>query len=104
MSGEWHDACAAHALEEETVIGVMIAGRPVALFRVGGAPYALHDLCPHGQARLSDGLVDGDCVECPLHQGLVDIRNGRPRGAPVSTPTESYPARERNGRIEVQLP
>lgn len=104
MSGEWHDACAADALEEEATIGVMIAGRPVALFRVGGAPYALHDLCPHGQARLSDGFVDGDCVECPLHQGLVDIRNGRPRGAPVSTPTESYPARERNGRIEVQLP
>lgn len=72
-----HDACAAEALEEEATIGVVTAGVPVALFRIGGAVFALHDPCPHGAARPSDGFVDGDGLECPLHQGVVDISNGR---------------------------
>ena len=51
----------------------------IAVFRMGEEIFALHDLCTHGHARLSEGFVENGCVECPLHQGLVDIRTGAPR-------------------------
>jgi nitrite reductase/ring-hydroxylating ferredoxin subunit len=102
--GEWVDVAPSAALEEGGVLGLRVGDTPVALFRLDGEPFALHDLCPHGQARLSDGFVDGDCIECPLHQGLVDIRSGAPRGAPVTSPARSYPAREVDGRILVSVP
>ena len=74
----------------------------MALFRIGDEVFALADLCSHGQARLSDGYVEDGCVECPLHQGLVDIRTGAPRKQPITEAVQSYPARFREGRIEIE--
>ncbi len=99
----WLDVAASEDLKEGDVIGVRAGRVPVALFRLEGEVFALHDLCPHGAARLSDGYVDDECVECPLHQGLVDIRTGDPKGPPIDEPTQTYPAREVNGRIEVDV-
>lgn len=99
----WHDAAAADSVVEGEALAVGVAGLPVALFRLEGAVFALHDLCSHGQARLSDGYVEDGCVECPLHQGLVDIRDGSPRSAPVSVPVRSFPVRIVEGRVEVEV-
>jgi nitrite reductase/ring-hydroxylating ferredoxin subunit len=100
---QWYDAAASDAVTEDAVLGCAVNGVPVAIFRVEGEVFALYDLCSHGHARLSDGYVEDDCVECPLHQGLVDIRTGKPRSAPISEPVRSIPAREVEGRIEVEL-
>lgn len=100
---EWHDAAATDALGDDEVMALCIAGVPVALFRQEGAFFALHDLCSHGAARLSDGFVESGCVECPLHQGLIDIRNGAPRSAPITEAVRSYPVRVVGDRVEVAL-
>ena len=99
----WHDAGPADALAEDAAVGVSVAGTLIALFRLDGAVFALHDLCTHGHARLSDGYVEDGCVECPLHQGLVDIRTGAARTAPISVPVRSYPARVVDGRVQVEV-
>jgi nitrite reductase/ring-hydroxylating ferredoxin subunit len=85
------------------VVGVTVAGTGIALFRIGDDVFALRDQCSHGMALLSEGYVEDGCVECPLHQGLIDIRTGAPRAAPVSIPVRSYPARINEGRVEVEL-
>ncbi len=97
----WVDALGADDLAPEEVRGLELGGVPIALFRLGDGFHALHDLCPHGAARLSDGYVEDPCVECPLHQGLVDIRTGAAAAAPVSTATRTYPVRVVDGRVEV---
>lgn len=82
----------------------MVAGeKPVAIFRLGDEVFALHDLCTHGHARLSDGFVEDGCVECPLHQGLFDIRSGAPRCAPVTEGVRSYPIRIVDGKVEIHV-
>lgn len=101
---DWHDVTTADAIAEGEVLAVSVAGLPIALFRLDQAIFALHDLCSHGQARLSDGFVEDGCVECPLHQGLVDIRSGAPRSAPITAPVRSYPVRLVGQRVEVGLP
>jgi len=103
LSIAWHDAAAEDALSDDEPLGAVVAGVPVALFRLDGAVFALHDICSHGLARLSDGFVEDGCVECPLHQGLVDIRNGEPRSEPITTPVRSFPARVVDGRIQVGI-
>ncbi len=101
---EWHDVAGVDDVSDGEVLGVAAGNVPVALFCVGDAFFALHDLCSHGAARLSDGYVDGDCIECPLHQGLVSIRTGKPKSAPITDPVASYPTRIVDGRIEVEIP
>lgn len=99
----WIDAIGIDELALEEVRGLALNGVPVAIFRLDDGFYALHDLCTHGYARLSEGYVEDDCVECPLHQGLVNIRTGAAAAAPISQPTRTYPVRIVAQRVEVDV-
>jgi naphthalene 1,2-dioxygenase system ferredoxin subunit len=99
----WIDALAATALPKDDVIGVDVAGRDLAICTVGDAVYAIDNICTHGQACLSDGFLDGHQIECPLHQGRFDVRNGQPLCDPVEEPLRSYPVKIEDGRVYVQL-
>jgi len=101
--GTWIDALAATALPKDDVIGVDVDGRDLAICTVGDAVYAIDNICTHGQACLSDGFLDGHQIECPLHQGRFDVRNGQPLCDPVEEPLRSYPVKIEAGRVYVQL-
>jgi len=100
MTETWHDAAASADIAEDEALGVTLLGVPIALFRLAGEVFALHDQCPHGQALLSEGFVENGCVECPLHQGMVDIRSGAPRSPPIIDPVRAYPTRIVDGRVQ----
>lgn len=72
---------------------VMVAGEPVCLYRLGDAIYATHDTCTHGVASLSEGYVDGEHIECPMHQGLFHIPTGKATGAPCTHDVRVFPVR-----------
>ena len=55
---------------------VEVGNDPVALINLDGEFFALHDLCTHEDASLSDGEVIGDEIECPMHGGAFEIRTG----------------------------
>ena len=61
---------------------VEVAGRELALFRLGDAIHALDGICPHRGAALAFGEVRGDLVHCPLHAWPFHI----PTGACVDEP------------------
>jgi len=99
----WIDALAADELPTDDALGVTLGGRDVAIYTVGGEVYATDNICTHGQARLCDGFLDGHEIECPLHQGKFDIRNGRPTCVPVTEPLRSYPVKIEGARVFVQI-
>lgn len=99
----WVDALSTDDLPEDDVKGVVVAGRDIAVYTVGGEVYATDNLCTHGHARLCDGFLDGHEIECPLHQGKFDVRNGQPTCAPVTEPVRSYPIRLEGGRVYLQI-
>ena len=98
---QWHDVGEPDDFPDQGIWPVRIAGVDVAVFRLGDELHALHDQCTHGAARLSDGYVEDGCVECPLHQGLFDIRTGAPQCAPVTQAVQCFPVRVVAGRVEV---
>ncbi|ADJ65140.1 Rieske 2Fe-2S domain-containing protein [Herbaspirillum seropedicae] len=98
---EWFDVGHADDFAEGEVAAARAGGQAVAVFRLGEEIFALKDLCTHGNAKLSDGYVEDGCVECPLHQGLFDIRSGAPRCAPVTEAVRSFPVRVVAGRVEI---
>ncbi|HLJ71714.1 MAG TPA: nitrite reductase small subunit NirD [Roseiarcus sp.] len=57
------------------------AGR-VAVFRTAADEvFALEDRCPHKGGPLSQGMVHGDAVACPLHNWVIALRTGKALGA-----------------------
>lgn len=85
------------------LLGRTVAGVPIALYAVEGEYYATADICTHGQARLSDGWLEGHLIECPLHQGLFDIRTGEVKGPPCTQPIRAFRTREDGGELWVNL-
>jgi 3-phenylpropionate/trans-cinnamate dioxygenase ferredoxin subunit len=64
-----------------------------AIYRVGSRVYATDGLCTHEQALLCEGMVMDHVIECPMHNGRFDIRNGRALGAPACIDLKTYPAK-----------
>jgi nitrite reductase (NADH) small subunit len=73
----------------------------VAVFRTGdGKVFALRDLCPHKAGPLSQGIVHGHAVACPLHNWTIDLATGEPTGADRGKGcTPVVPLQIRDGRI-----
>ncbi len=103
MTEQWTDISAADEVPEEDVIGVQAEGKDLALYSVEGQVYATDNICTHGHARLCDGFLEGYEIECPLHQGKFDIRDGKPLCEPVVEAIRSYPVKIENGRVFVDL-
>jgi naphthalene 1,2-dioxygenase ferredoxin component len=103
MNKNWIDISAADQLPEDDVIGVQAEGKDLALYRVDGQVYATDNLCTHGHARLCDGFLEGFEIECPLHQGKFDIRDGKPLCQPVVEAIRIYPVKIENGRVFIDL-
>lgn len=75
----------------------------MAVFNVGGRFYATSDICTHAYAYLSDGYIDGETVECPLHQGLFHIPTGRAMSPPVTENLRTYVTRVEDGAVYVEI-
>ena len=103
MSDNWIDVTSADDVPEDDVIGIDIAGKSLALYQVEGEIYATDNLCTHGNARLCDGFLEGHEIECPLHQGKFDIRNGKAMCAPLTEDVRTYPVKIEGSRVFVDL-
>jgi len=99
----WIDAAAADEVPADDVVGLLVAGRDLAFYKVEDQIFATDNICTHGHARLCDGFLDGHEIECPLHQGKFDVRNGQPTCAPVTEALRSYPVRIEGSRVFVQI-
>jgi nitrite reductase (NADH) small subunit len=64
--------------------------------------YALADRCPHRGGPLSQGIVFGDRVACPLHNTCVDLDTGC-AVAPDKGQVRSYAVKVEAGEVYVQL-
>ena len=99
----WIDALGTDELPTDDVLGVAVNGHDIALYTVGGEVFATDNICTHGHARLCDGFLDGHEIECPLHQGKFDVRDGKPTCEPASDPLRSYPVRIEGSRVLVRI-
>jgi nitrite reductase/ring-hydroxylating ferredoxin subunit len=80
---------------------VEVGDEPVCLINLYGEFFAISDICTHEEASLSDGEIEGDEIECPLHGGAFDIRTGQPVAFPVVVPVETFGVRIVGDDIQV---
>ncbi len=71
----------------------------IALFRTtDDRVFALHDRCPHKAGKLSQGIVHGDSVTCPLHNWVIGLADGQARD-PDEGCARTVQVRLQDGRI-----
>ena len=77
------------------MIQVVVKGDLVGLYRVGSDVYAMHDVCTHEEAYLTEGEFEPDEleVECPLHGSHFNVKTGEVRILPATRPEPTYQVR-----------
>jgi naphthalene 1,2-dioxygenase system ferredoxin subunit len=103
MSTAWIDIASKDDVPEDDVMGIDINTKSIALYQVDGEIFATDNICTHGNARLCDGFLEGHEIECPLHQGKFDIRNGKAMCAPLTEDIQIYPVKIEGGRVFVEM-
>jgi nitrite reductase/ring-hydroxylating ferredoxin subunit len=91
--------CDAAAVAADVPALAELAGVRYAVFRIDGRYYVTHDHCTHGPGSLSEGMVEGEEVECPFHQGRFHIPTGRPTAPPCTEAVRVFTAHLIDGRI-----
>lgn len=71
----------------------------IAVFRTADDQvFALDDRCPHKGGPLSEGIVHGDRVTCPLHNWVFDLNSGQAQGADEGS-VQTFAAKVQGGRV-----
>lgn len=99
MSDVWLDI---GALEDIPRQGARVLKTPtgcIAVFRAADDHvFALDDRCPHKGGPLSEGIVHGHFVTCPLHNWVFDMTSGQAQGADEGR-VSTYAVRVEAGRV-----
>lgn len=101
----WTDLCGIEDVAEGEAKAFFIGPKRLCAVNDGKSFFVVDDLCTHGLAYLSEGYCDTDeCVlECPMHGGLFDYRNGSPQGDPAEKPVKYYAVIVDGDRVKVKL-
>lgn len=75
----------------------------IAVFRtVDDRVFALEDRCPHRSGPLSQGIVHGAAVTCPLHNWVISLQSGEALGADHGA-VRTFAVKVEDGRIFLSL-
>lgn len=99
----WVEVAQVGEIEPSDVKACRVGNALIAVFNVDGTFYATSDICTHAHAHLSDGYIEDDIVECPLHQGRFHIPTGKAISAPVTEDVRTFPVRVEGGSVLVQV-
>lgn len=100
---EWTPVLAADDLPQQTPVRVAVEGSPVLLYRQGEQVRAVGAVCSHAGGPLEEGQFENGCVQCPWHDSVFDLRDGRVVHGPATVPQPAYAARLREGNVEVRF-
>lgn len=74
----------------------------VALYNVDGEFYATSNICTHAIAMLTEGYLEGDVIECPLHGGCFNVKTGEATHFPCEDPLQTYDVEVNDGAVFVR--
>jgi 3-phenylpropionate/trans-cinnamate dioxygenase ferredoxin component len=100
-----HVVCSLDELTSGTARRFDVAGRAVAVVRLGDAVYAIGDTCSHADVSLSEGEVHADSceLECWKHGSAFSLVTGEPNTLPATQPVPVYVAKVVEGSVVIEL-
>jgi nitrite reductase (NADH) small subunit len=104
MSNQWKAIC---SITDIPVLGARVVNRAnqhdVAIFRNSeDKVFALLDKCPHKGGPLSQGIVFGEKVACPLHNWNIELNSGC-AVAPDEGCTQKFSVKVENGQVYLDV-
>ncbi len=72
---------------------------PIAVYNIDGEIYATSNICTHATAFLTNGYLEDDLVECPVHGGTFNVRTGEAVDFPCEIDLKTYAVSVEDGNV-----
>ena len=103
MSNNWIEVVAVEEIPQLGSRVIKTDAMNIAIFRTAKDEiFAMKDECPHKKGPLSQGIVHGSSVTCPLHNWKIDLASGSALG-PDEGCTNVFATKVENGMVYISL-
>lgn len=100
---DWIKVCALDEIAPQGSRVVASSQGDIAIFRTADdGAFGLHDKCPHKGGPLSQGIVHGETVTCPLHGFKIGLKDGE-AVAPDKGCAKAFAVKLEGGAVWLQL-
>ncbi|MAK29467.1 nitrite reductase small subunit NirD [Acinetobacter sp.] len=99
----WISVCGIDDVSEDEPKAVEINDKKIGVFVIDENYFAIENVCPHAFALLTEGVIEDQTVECPLHEAIFDIQTGQLKSGPGCRDLCTYPVRVEDQQIQIQL-
>ena len=104
MTGEnWIEVGKVDSIDMEDLIRFDHGEKTFCIYRIEDGFYATDGICTHEEVHLEDGLVMDDEIECPMHQGIFDIKTGKAKSPPACVDLKTFPIKVDNNKIYIKI-
>jgi nitrite reductase/ring-hydroxylating ferredoxin subunit len=100
---QWKPVIQESKVAEASMLPVDVDGIRALVTRVDGEIKAISNRCSHRGAPLNEGTREGDCVRCPWHASVFDIKTGAVISGPAVRPLPKFDVRVHEGMVEIRL-
>ena len=73
------------------------------IYHIKDGFFATDGMCTHEDVHLEDGLVTDNEIECPMHQGIFNIKSGKAISPPACDDLKTYPVKVENDVIYINI-
>lgn len=99
----WISVCNVDDVNEDQPKAIEINDKKIGVFLLEDHFYAIENVCPHAYALLTEGFIEDQSVECPLHEAIFDIPSGELKSGPGCRNLCTYPVRIEGQDVQIQL-
>ena len=99
----WVYVCEKDEIDFEDLKRFDYNSRTYCIYNIEEGFFATDGICTHEEVHLEDGLVMGDEIECPMHQGIFNIKTGRVIQDPPCEELKIFPVKIENDKIYIEL-
>ena len=103
MENNWFKTIQKNGINNEDVKEFKLPnGKEIAIFNLNDKFFATDLYCSHEKVSLCDGFINGDSIECPLHQGVFKISTGEVLESPPTEKIQAYEVKIEDNYIFVK--
>ena len=93
----------ADSIEMEDLIRFDHKDKTYCVYHIQDGFFATDGICTHEAVHLQEGLVMDDEIECPMHQGIFNIKTGKAISPPACEDLKTYQVKVENDKIYIKI-
>ena len=103
-NNDWQRVASRSDIKDGVMVSAQYGDEPIALTEIEGKIYAINDTCTHEFALLSEGFLEGNEIECPLHAARFDVCTGQCLEGPATQDVATYEVKVEGDDVYVRGP